>query len=108
MSDASRQVLDVGALASAIEVVARHRKISMRNVAAETGLSSSTLTRLTRGQKPDADALVTLLAWLNADAAAFAVPRTSRDASEAGDANREMRVSLRGDARETTETGEPS
>lgn len=75
MSDTSRQVLDVAALAAAVETVTRHRKISMRDVAAETGLSPSTLTRLAQGQKPDADALVTLLAWLNAEAATFAVPR---------------------------------
>lgn len=77
MSDTSRQVLDVAALTAAVETVTRHRKISMRDVAAETGLSPSTLTRLAQGQKPDADALVTLLAWLNAEAATFAVPRTS-------------------------------
>lgn len=75
MSDTSRQVLDVAALAAAIETVTRHRKISMRDVAAETGLSASTLTRLTQGQKPDADGLVTLLAWLNAEASTFAVDR---------------------------------
>lgn len=77
MSDASRQVLDITALAAAIETVTRHRKISMRDVAAETGLSPSTLTRLTQGQKPDADGLVTLLAWLNAEASVFAVLRNA-------------------------------
>lgn len=77
MSDTTKQVLDLAALAAAVTVVTRHRKISMRDVAAETGLSPSTLTRIAQGQKPDADALVTLLAWLNADAAAFAVPRTT-------------------------------
>ena len=76
MSDTTRQVLDVTALAAAITSVARHRKISMRDVAAETGLSPSSLTRLTQGQKPDADGLVTLLAWLNADASTFIVPRS--------------------------------
>ncbi len=75
MSDATRKALDVNALATAVTTVARHRGISMRDVAAETGLSPSTLTRLGQGQKPDADGLVTLLAWLNAEAADFAVPR---------------------------------
>jgi transcriptional regulator with XRE-family HTH domain len=75
MSDTSLKVLDVAKLAAAIETVTRHRKISMREVAAETGLSPSTLTRLVQGQKPDADGLVTLLAWLNAEASAFAAPR---------------------------------
>jgi transcriptional regulator with XRE-family HTH domain len=78
MSDATRRVLDVAKLAEAVTAVARHRKISMRDVSAETGLSPSTLTRLVQGQKPDADGLVTLLAWLNADAAEFAVVRDDR------------------------------
>ena len=75
MSDTTRRVLDVAALVAAIETVTRHRKISMRDVAAEPGMSPSTLTRLAQGQKPDADGLVTLLAWLNADAASFARAR---------------------------------
>jgi transcriptional regulator with XRE-family HTH domain len=79
MSDTSKQVLDVKALAAAITVVARHRDISMRVVAAETGLSPSSITRLTQGQKPDADGLVTLLSWLKADASAFAIPRPAEN-----------------------------
>jgi len=75
MSDLSSHVLDIRALAAAITTVARHRDISLRTVAAETGLSASTITRLTQGQKPDADALVSLLAWLKADVSAFAIPR---------------------------------
>jgi len=82
MSDTTKQVLDLAALAAAVTAVTRHRKISMRDVAAETGLSPSTLTRIAQGQKPDADALVTLLAWLNADAAAFAVPRATETTGE--------------------------
>ena len=85
MSDASRQVLDVAALALAVNAVARHRKISMRDVAAETGLSASTLTRLTQGQKPDADGLITLLAWLDAEASTFAVPRPAEVRTQAGE-----------------------
>ena len=46
MSDQSRQVLDVQALAAAITAVARHRGMSMRKVASETGLSASSITRL--------------------------------------------------------------
>jgi hypothetical protein len=56
---------------------ARKTEAFLRAVAAETGLSPSTLTRLGQGQKPDADALVTLLAWLNADASTFAQERPS-------------------------------
>ena len=67
MADSTRYVLDTTALMLAVTTIARHRRLSMRAVAAETGLSGSTLTRLSRGQKPDADALITLLAWLGED-----------------------------------------
>ena len=79
MSDTTRHVLDVAALAAAIEAITRHRKISLRDVATETGLSPSTLTRIAQGQKPDADGLVTLLAWLNADAASFVRARAGTE-----------------------------
>ncbi len=64
MADSSAYVLDCAALAIAVDTVRRHRGISMRTVAEETGLSPSTLTRICQGQKPDADGLLTLLAWL--------------------------------------------
>jgi transcriptional regulator with XRE-family HTH domain len=50
--------------------------MSMRQVAGETGLSPSTLTRLANGQKPDADGLVSLLAWLGIKTG-FAIERGS-------------------------------
>ena len=84
MSDTTRQVLNVSALTAAVTSVARHRKISMRDVAAETGLSPSSLTRMAQGQKPDADGLVTLLAWLNADASVFVIPRPADAADTLG------------------------
>jgi transcriptional regulator with XRE-family HTH domain len=64
MGATSRHVLDTAALHAAISAVALHRGISARTVAAETGLSPSTLSRIKDGHQPDADALVTLLAWL--------------------------------------------
>ena len=82
MSDTSKQVLDTRALAAAIDAVAAHRGISMRKVATETGLSASTIARLAQGQKPDADGLVTLLAWLNAKASAFTIPRPANKDEE--------------------------
>jgi transcriptional regulator with XRE-family HTH domain len=69
--------LDLDRLNDAIEAVKRHRGISARDVAKETGLSPSTLTRLSHGQKPDADALVSLLVWLQADVTRFARLRAS-------------------------------
>ena len=67
MADTTRYVLDTAMLCRAVTTVARYRRMPMRDVAAETGLSPSTLTRLSQGRKPDADGLITLLMWLDAD-----------------------------------------
>jgi len=52
------------ALYGSLDVVRRARQLSWRDIAEETGLSPSTLTRLGAGTHPDADGLVSLLAWL--------------------------------------------
>ena len=80
MADLTRYVLDSAALASAITTIARHRKISMNQVARETGLSPSTLTRLSQGHKLDADGLLTVLMWLGDDAWPFARERENGQA----------------------------
>ena len=78
MADSTKHVLDTLTLAVSVQEVARHRGITMKTVAEETGLSPSTLTRLAQGQKPDADGLVSLLAWLGIPAAStFALERGS-------------------------------
>lgn len=55
MAESSRYVLDLAALHAAVTAVVRHRQITMREVAAETGMSPSTLTRIGQGHAPDAD-----------------------------------------------------
>jgi transcriptional regulator with XRE-family HTH domain len=75
VSAATGRVLDTGKLWALVGAVAAHRQISMRHVAAETGLSPSTLTRIGQGQKPDADGLLTLLAWLRVDAGQVSAAR---------------------------------
>jgi transcriptional regulator with XRE-family HTH domain len=60
----TRKQLDVVRLHSALDYVRAHRRISWKQVAAEAGLSASTLTRLGQGHAPDADGLCALMAWL--------------------------------------------
>lgn len=60
----SGRLLDTDALHAAISSVAMHRGISLRRVAEESSVSPSTLTRISHGQKPDADGLMSLLTWL--------------------------------------------
>jgi len=56
--------LDTDALHLAIYARMHREKLSAREVAQQTGISASTLTRIKHGQRPDADGLVTLLVWL--------------------------------------------
>lgn len=79
MAESSRHVLDVAALHSAIQAVARHRQMTMQAVANETGVGASTFTRMAKGKPPDADGLLTLLMWLNAPASDFASERGGSD-----------------------------
>lgn len=55
--------LDVDKLHALLDAERRARGISWRAVARECGLSTTTTFRVTKGHKPDADGLVSLLAW---------------------------------------------
>lgn len=56
--------LDPDALYVALDRQRRRRRMQWRAVAAEAGVSASTLTRIGQGKRPDADGLVRLLDWL--------------------------------------------
>lgn len=60
----SARRLDTAALYTALDVVRRHRDMSWRDIAVETGVAPSTLTRIGQGHCPDADGLLSLLVWL--------------------------------------------
>ncbi len=47
----------------ALEVTVNTRSTNWKKVAAETGVSASTLTRMAQGRKPDAASLAALSAW---------------------------------------------
>lgn len=59
--------LDVPELYRLLDVRRRSEGLSWRRVAVAVGLSSSTFSRLRAGHAPDADALVSLLVWLDRD-----------------------------------------
>ena len=54
---------DGGAFYGALEAVVKSRSKTWKQVAAETGVSASTLTRMAQGRKPDASSLAVLSAW---------------------------------------------
>jgi transcriptional regulator with XRE-family HTH domain len=61
----SRHRLDTAELYRHADEKRRQRSWLWKDVARELDLSASTLTRLSQGKRPDADALMTLLIWLD-------------------------------------------
>lgn len=60
---------DAGAFFSALDAQRAARRLMWKDVAAQSGISASTLTRMAQGRRPDVDSLAALVAWsgLNAD-----------------------------------------
>jgi transcriptional regulator with XRE-family HTH domain len=53
---------------AALDAVRRARDLNWKQVAAESGVSASTLTRMAQGRRPDVDGLAALVAWSGLDA----------------------------------------
>ena len=54
---------DSDAFHEALDAARRSRQITWKQVAAESGVSASTLTRMAQGRRPDVDGLAALAAW---------------------------------------------
>ena len=63
---------DSDAFYSALDAVRRARELNWKQVAAESGVSASTLTRMAQGKRPDVDGLAALVAWSGLDADDYA------------------------------------
>ena len=62
---------DVTALHAAMDAQRRSRRLTWKDVATESGVSASTLTRLSQGRQPDVNSLAALTAWLGMSADQF-------------------------------------
>jgi transcriptional regulator with XRE-family HTH domain len=62
---------DVSALHSALDAERVARGLTWKDVSAESGVSASTLTRLSQGRRPDVDSLAALTSWLGMSADRF-------------------------------------
>ena len=62
---------DVMALHAAMDAQRRSRRLTWKDVATESGVSASTLTRLSQGRQPDVNSLAALTAWLGMSADHF-------------------------------------
>lgn len=68
--------LDTDGLYAALNAARKARQMSWRQLAAEVGVSPSTMTRLANGQRPDVDAFAALVRWLGQPADSFLVSDT--------------------------------
>jgi transcriptional regulator with XRE-family HTH domain len=59
---------DAGAFYDALDSVRQAKKLTWKQIAAESGVSASTLTRMAQGKRPDVDGLAALCAWGGLDA----------------------------------------
>ncbi|MGF6313155.1 transcriptional regulator with XRE-family HTH domain [Bradyrhizobium sp. i1.8.4] len=62
---------DVEALQAALDSERIARDLNWKDVSAQSGVSASTLTRLTQGKRPDVDSLTALTHWLGLSADRF-------------------------------------
>ena len=70
MDDPARR-FDVSALHAAMDSERRSRRLTWKDVAAESGVSASTLTRLSQGRQPDVNSLAAITGWLGLPADRF-------------------------------------
>jgi transcriptional regulator with XRE-family HTH domain len=59
---------DADAFHAALDGVRRAKAMNWKEVAAASGVSASTLTRMAQGKRPDVDGLAALVAWSGLDA----------------------------------------
>ena len=66
-----RGEFDIAGFHAALDSQRVSRGLTWKEVAAESGVGASTLTRISQGRRPDVDGLALLLAWSGLDAADF-------------------------------------
>ncbi len=62
---------DTEAFYAAIDAQRQAKKLTWKQVAAQSGVSASTLTRMAQGRRPDVDGLAALIGWSGLDADTF-------------------------------------
>jgi transcriptional regulator with XRE-family HTH domain len=73
---------DSDAFYSALDSARRARGLNWKQVAAQSGVSASTLTRMAQGKRPDVDGLAALVAWSGLDADDYVRSEEERPAAE--------------------------
>lgn len=66
-----RKIFDVAGFYAALDSHRQAKGLNWKEVAAETKVSASTLTRMSQGKRPDVDSLASLVAWSGVSADDF-------------------------------------
>lgn len=72
-----RGEFDLAGFYAALDAHRESKDLNWKEVAAEAGVSASTLTRMSQGKRPDVDGLALLLSWSGLNASDF-IPKTRR------------------------------
>lgn len=71
-----RPAFDADAFYEVLDAERSQRRLTWKDVAAQAGVSASTLTRLGQGRRPDVDSFARLVAWGGFTADQFVQPPT--------------------------------
>ena len=98
-----KRQFDAEAFYAALDSQRQAKRLTWKKVAAQAGVSASTLTRMGQGRRPDVDTMAALLAWSGLKADSF-VMRTLRP-DEEGDSEplAEITAYLRADPHLSTD-----
>jgi transcriptional regulator with XRE-family HTH domain len=80
---------------AALDSQRQARKITWKQVAQESGVSASTLTRISQGRRPDVDSMAALLGWAGLNADTFV--RRSKKSPREAESLAQITVLLRAD-----------
>ena len=67
----AKRGFDLGSFHAALDAQRASKGLTWKDVAEQSGVSASTLTRMSQGKRPDVDGLALLLAWSGLDALQF-------------------------------------
>lgn len=92
---------DVEAFYASLDSQRQSKRITWKQVAEQSGVSASTLTRIAQGRRPDVDSLAALLAWSGLKADSFI--RCEEDITIESDPLAQITAYLRADPQLTPE-----
>jgi transcriptional regulator with XRE-family HTH domain len=97
----SKRQFDVEAFYAALDSQRQSKRMNWKQVAEESGVSASTLTRIAQGRRPDVDSMAALSAWSGLKVDSFI--RREEDAQIESDPLAQITAYLRADSHLTPE-----